>query len=46
MPGAFEAMLPYLSIVNLNGMTKDGPKILPIGSLGAMATRNWLGSLP
>lgn len=31
MPGAFEAMLPYLSSVNLNGVTVGGPKILPVG---------------
>ena len=24
-------IMPYLSAVNLNGMRKDGPKILPIG---------------
>jgi sugar phosphate isomerase/epimerase len=32
MPGAFEAMVPYLMCVNLNGMTRGGPKILPVGS--------------
>lgn len=26
-----DVMLPYLWAVNLNGMSKDGPKILPIG---------------
>ncbi len=31
MPEAFYAMLPYLTCVNLNGMTKGGPKILPLG---------------
>jgi len=31
MPEAFQAMLPYLTCVNLNGMTADGPKILPLG---------------
>jgi len=31
MPAAFEQMLPYLTCVNLNGMNKDGPKILPLG---------------
>jgi sugar phosphate isomerase/epimerase len=30
-PAAFERMLPYLHCVNLNGMTRGGPKILPIG---------------
>ncbi len=32
MPAAFEQMLPYLTCVNLNGMNKDGPKILPLGA--------------
>ena len=31
MPAAFNIMLPYLYCVNLNGMNKDGPKILPLG---------------
>jgi sugar phosphate isomerase/epimerase len=31
MPAAFEEMLPYLFCVNLNGMDRDGPKILPLG---------------
>ena len=31
MPGAFEAMLPYLVCVNLNGTTRGGPKIIPLG---------------
>ena len=31
-PAAFKQMLPYLTCVNLNGMTVGGPKILPIGS--------------
>ena len=31
MPEAFMKMLPYLYCVNLNGMNKGGPKILPIG---------------
>jgi sugar phosphate isomerase/epimerase len=31
MPGAFNMMLPYLYCVNLNGMNKNGPKILPFG---------------
>lgn len=26
-----EIMLPYLWVINLNGMKKDGPKILPLG---------------
>ncbi len=26
-----QKMIPYLSAVNLNGMQKDGEKILPIG---------------
>ena len=26
-----ESIMPYLSVVNLNGMRKGGPKILPIG---------------
>jgi sugar phosphate isomerase/epimerase len=30
-PAAFKAMVPYLTCVNLNGMNKDGPKILPLG---------------
>jgi sugar phosphate isomerase/epimerase len=31
MPGAFEAMRPYLTCVILNGMTRGGPMILPVG---------------
>jgi sugar phosphate isomerase/epimerase len=31
MPEVFEEMLPYLFCVNLNGMNREGPKILPIG---------------
>ena len=31
MPAAFNAMVPYLYCVNLNGMNKGGPKILPLG---------------
>jgi sugar phosphate isomerase/epimerase len=31
MPSAFERMLPYLYCVNLNGMNREGPKILPLG---------------
>ena len=31
MPDAFTAMQPYLTSVNLNGMTPQGPKILPLG---------------
>jgi sugar phosphate isomerase/epimerase len=31
MPTAFNIMLPYLYCVNLNGMNKNGPKILPLG---------------
>lgn len=31
-PALLEAMLPYLSMVNLNGMEPGGEKILPIGS--------------
>jgi sugar phosphate isomerase/epimerase len=27
----FDQMLPYLSAVNLNGMSKDGPKIITLG---------------
>ena len=30
-PEAFQQMLPYLTCVNLNGMTVGGPKILPLG---------------
>ncbi len=30
-PQAFQEMLPYLTCVNLNGMTAGGPKILPLG---------------
>lgn len=30
-PTLFNEMLPYLQCVNLNGMRKGGPKILPIG---------------
>ncbi|MHB0956480.1 MAG: sugar phosphate isomerase/epimerase family protein [Pirellulaceae bacterium] len=30
-PGAFAQMLPYLTCVNLNGMTIGGEKILPVG---------------
>ena len=32
MPDAFRAMRPYLMSVNLNGMTPEGPKILPLGT--------------
>jgi sugar phosphate isomerase/epimerase len=31
LPGLFTEMLPYLHCVNLNGMQKGGPKILPVG---------------
>lgn len=31
-PTMVAAMLPYLWSVNLNGMRKDGPKILPLGT--------------
>jgi len=31
MPAAFNMMLPYLYCVNLNGMKKEGPQILPLG---------------
>lgn len=31
-PEVIETILPYLLAVNLNGMKKDGPKILPIGT--------------
>lgn len=31
LPEAFNRMLPYLYCVNLNGMTREGPKILPLG---------------
>jgi sugar phosphate isomerase/epimerase len=31
MPAAFGEMLPYLLCVNLNGMNREGPKILPLG---------------
>ncbi len=31
MPEAFNKMVPYLYCVNLNGMNKNGPKILPLG---------------
>ena len=30
-PNIVKKIKPYLSAVNLNGMRKDGPKILPIG---------------
>ncbi|MFZ5939206.1 MAG: sugar phosphate isomerase/epimerase family protein [Bacteroidota bacterium] len=30
-PELFERMLPYLSAVNINGMKKEGPKIIPVG---------------
>lgn len=30
-PGLFQEMQPYLLCVNLNGMRKGGPKILPVG---------------
>ncbi|NLX53911.1 MAG: hypothetical protein GXY58_02220 [Planctomycetaceae bacterium] len=30
-PAAFQKMLPYLTCVNLNGMTAGGEKILPLG---------------
>lgn len=30
-PAAFQKMLPYLTCVNLNGMTVGGEKILPLG---------------
>jgi len=32
MPGAFAAMRPYLTCVNLNGTTPGGPKILPLAA--------------
>ncbi|NRA40078.1 MAG: TIM barrel protein [Planctomycetes bacterium] len=32
MPQAFNELVPYLASVNLNGMNKGGPKILPVGS--------------
>jgi len=31
MPADFNAMVPYLLCVNLNGMAVDGEKILPLG---------------
>ncbi|MDQ1296806.1 MAG: hypothetical protein QG611_785 [Bacteroidota bacterium] len=31
MPEAFNIMVPYLFCVNLNGMNKEGPQILPLG---------------
>ncbi|MFD0837333.1 sugar phosphate isomerase/epimerase family protein [Mariniflexile aquimaris] len=31
-PQIAQKIMPYLACVNLNGMTKDGPKISPIGS--------------
>ena len=31
MPAAFAPMLPYLMCVNLNGTTRGGPKIIPLG---------------
>jgi len=31
MPAAFNLMVPYLYCVNLNGMNKEGPQILPLG---------------
>lgn len=31
MPGAFNDMLPHLMCVNLNGMSLDGSKIVPLG---------------
>ena len=31
MPEVFDAMVPYLMCVNLNGLTVGGPKILPLG---------------
>jgi sugar phosphate isomerase/epimerase len=31
MPDAFNIMVPWLYCVNLNGMNKEGPKILPLG---------------
>lgn len=30
-PGLLDKMMPYLYAVNINGMKKDGPKILPVG---------------
>jgi hypothetical protein len=30
-PEEFQAMVPYLICLNLNGMTEGGPKILPLG---------------
>jgi len=32
LPEIIEVMKPYLWVVNLNGMRKDGPMILPIGA--------------
>ena len=31
-PRGFNQLVPYLASVNLNGMNKNGPKILPFGS--------------
>lgn len=30
-PSLLDKMIPYLSVVNINGMNHDGPKILPVG---------------
>lgn len=30
-PQLLDSMMPYLSIVNINGMNRKGPKILPVG---------------
>ena len=32
MPGAFDAMLPHLVCVNLNGTTRGAEKVLPLGT--------------
>jgi hypothetical protein len=32
LPEIIKAIMPYLWVVNLNGMRVDGPKILPVGS--------------
>ena len=32
MPDAFRAMGPHLMSINLNGVTPEGPRILPLGT--------------
>ena len=51
-PQLLNAMLPYLETVNINGMSKDGPKILTVGQgenelemLKALASSGYQGAI-